>query len=238
MRIGDWLATTFTIKLKVFLMVKKVRIFLSYQTKKNMQLAGDIKKGLEYWGVDVFLAHEDIRPSRQWRKEIIENIRNCDVFMPLLTKHFRKSEWTDQESGMAVIESKIVIPLSVDATPHGFLADYQAHKLNLEELTRSCERILSALKSNSALEKRIRESFIQSFVNSQTFSEANEKSEFLEEFGPYNKAQVKRILRGCFKNSQISGGFTAMREIKEFYSRNSKKIDEKFQEKFNKRFES
>lgn len=180
------------------------------------------------------MAHEDIRPSKEWRDEIVKNLGGCDVFIPLLTKHFRRSEWTDQESGMAIIESKTVIPLSVESIkPHGFLARYQTLKLHVKALDRSCEELILAMRNNNKLKKNVQDSFIQSFLRSESYDEANAKSKLLEKLGPYNKRQVNEIIRGSITNSQIYGAtFAAKPKIKWFFSMNRKLVSRDLKKKF------
>jgi hypothetical protein len=200
-------------------------------------LAGKIKKGLVYWGIDVFLAHEDIRASKQWQDDIVKNLRSCDVFMPLLTKRFRRSEWTDQESGMAVIESKIVMPLSITKIkPHGFLARYQAFKLKASALDRSCQGIVLAMKDNPELKTSVQDSFIRGLLRSSSFDEANAKTEFLEKLGPYNKRQVNEIVSGSVTNSQIYDGFTAKRKLRDFFLTNQTAVEGDLRRAFKERF--
>lgn len=117
---------------------KKVKAFVSYSTS-DKELAGKIKKALENYGLEVFLAHEDISPSREWRKEILQNIESSDIFIPVLTENFKESTWTDQESGMAIFTKSTIIPLNVDKNPHGFLKDYQAFSLDRERITKTDE---------------------------------------------------------------------------------------------------
>jgi len=199
--------------------VGKLRAFLSYSTK-DRKLAGNIKQQLEYWGIDVFLAHEDIAPSRQWQDEIIDNLKECQVFMPLLTKHFRKSEWTDQESGMAMAHSRVIVPLSVEMDLHGFIKRYQALKLVVRALDDSCKKILLAMSADKRLKTSLQEAFVSSFLASKSFDEANNKSELLESLGPYDADQLNRIFGGSVDNSQISGAFTAEKKLKELFKRN------------------
>jgi hypothetical protein len=85
-----------------------MKIFLSY-SHLDKRLAGKIKKYLLQYGVKVFLAHDDIEPSEEWADKILEELRDCHVFMPILTKHFNKSNWTDQETGCALILNKGVM---------------------------------------------------------------------------------------------------------------------------------
>ena len=79
---------------------KTIRIFVSYSSS-NKRLAGEIKDSLKKYGLSVFLAHEDIQPTHEWQNEISNNLNGCDVFIPILTRSLRNSEWTDQEIGMA-----------------------------------------------------------------------------------------------------------------------------------------
>jgi len=212
--------------------VSTTKAFLSYSTKDKL-LAGRVKQCLTYWGIDVFLAHEDIRPSKEWQNEIIENLRGCNIFIPLLTKHFRRSEWTDQESGMAIIESKTAIPLSIKSVkPHGFLARYQALKLHVKALDRSCEELILTMRNNNKLKKNVQDSFIRSFLRSGSYDEANAKSKRLEKLGPYNKRQVNEIIRGSITNSQIYEGFTAKPKIKRFFFMNRKLVSRDLKKKF------
>ena len=199
-------------------------------------MAGRIKRGLEYWGVDAFLAHEDIKPSKEWQEEIIENLRNCHVFMPLLTDHFRDSEWTDQESGMARIESKIIIPLSVDIQPYGFLGGYQAFKLDVGALDQSCEKILFVMRDHRELKTKVHDSFIRSFLGSTSFDEANARSKLLESLGPYSIRRVNEIIRGSLANSQIFDGFTAGPKVRQFFSKNQKAVRQGLRKKFAAKF--
>jgi len=107
-----------------------VRVFISYNSA-NKILAGEIKNELDKYGLITFLAHEDIQPSAIWINEIIRNLKQCDVFLPLLTDSFHDSEWTDQESGYAFALDKLIIPLKIHDIPYGFINQFQALKLRI-----------------------------------------------------------------------------------------------------------
>lgn len=88
-----------------------VPAFLSY-SHQDRQLAGLIKGTLNYYGFDTFLAHEDLQPSVEWQEIILINLKECLVFLPLLTDSFIKSDWTDQETGIAIALDKIIVPIN------------------------------------------------------------------------------------------------------------------------------
>ncbi len=214
---------------------ERIQAFLSYSTK-DKHVAGNVKQHLEYWGVNVFLAHEDIRPSRQWQDEIIKRLKECHVFMPLLTKNFRQSDWTDQESGMAVVESKTIIPLTVDIMPYGFLGRYQGFKLDADAIEHDCREIFLEMRNNERLRERAQESYIQAFLGSSNFPQANEKSELLEKFGPYSRSQINNIIRGSLDNSQIGGGFDAKPMVQQLFSKNRSLVSLDLRRRFAKEF--
>jgi gas vesicle structural protein len=72
-----------------------------------------LKDCLTEYGLDVFLAHEDIAQSAAWVQTILAELKAADVFLPLLTDNFPGSKFTDQETGLAVAGDKLTIPLKV-----------------------------------------------------------------------------------------------------------------------------
>ena len=74
--------------------------FISYASA-DRKLAAQVKAALLECGVDGFMAHEDIHVSQEWRDRILEELRRMEVFVPLLSRHFKSSDWTSQESGAA-----------------------------------------------------------------------------------------------------------------------------------------
>jgi hypothetical protein len=105
-----------------------LKAFISY-SHHDRRLAGELKQGLVRFGLDVFLAHDDIRPAAKWVRVIAARVVACDVFLAPLTEHFAASDWTDQETGMALATDKLIIPLKVDTNPYGFLGSIQALKV-------------------------------------------------------------------------------------------------------------
>jgi hypothetical protein len=89
--------------------------------------AGALRALLAECGAGSFLAHEDIDVSQEWRERILNELKVCNVFIPLLSRHFRESEWASQEIGLAYSRANVLlIPLSTDGTmPFGFIKHLQ-----------------------------------------------------------------------------------------------------------------
>ena len=128
-----------------------IHAFLSY-SHKNRKLARRLKEGLAEFGIEAFLADDDIGVSEHWRRVILKKLRDCEMFIPILTDAFVESEWTDQEAGFALARGKRVVPLKVDLGPYGFIGAFQALRLNGKMPTETCWMIMG--KSQGSRDSR------------------------------------------------------------------------------------
>lgn len=97
-------------------------------------MAAEVDRLLRAMGLNPFIAHRDIPASKQWREEIRANLDYCRIFVAVLTEGFRTSEWCNQEVGIALSRSGvIVIPISVAIRSYGFLSDFQEFRWDSRE---------------------------------------------------------------------------------------------------------
>lgn len=159
-----------------------IHAFLSY-SHKNRKLARRLKEGLAEFGIEAFLAHDDIAVSERWRQVILKKLRDCEIFIPILTDAFMESDWTDQEAGFALARGKRVVPLKVDVGPYGFIGAFQALRLNQKMPTETCWRVMESLKDHDTLGQKVREDVIGVLLQSSTFEEASKNLTKLTIFG-------------------------------------------------------
>ena len=106
--------------------VDTVRVFVSHLAERRQEVH-ELAKVLRQVGFSCFAAHDEIRPSRSWLKEIERALRSCDLLVAYVSPGFSDSDWTDQEVGWALGRELVAIPVSVDGeVPKGFLGNYQA----------------------------------------------------------------------------------------------------------------
>lgn len=103
------------------------RLFISHLTKDKKAIS-NLKKCLTHYGIDCFVAHEDIEPSKEWIKEIKKALRSSDALCAVFSPGFCDSKWCDQEVGTALGRRIPVLSISKGADPHGFLSEFQAIK--------------------------------------------------------------------------------------------------------------
>ncbi len=87
------------------------RVFISYSTK-DLEIVNKIKEQLKREEVEVFIAEYSIEPGEELNKRIVEEIKNCDLFILIWSKNSRNSEYVNQEIGMAKCANKTIIPIS------------------------------------------------------------------------------------------------------------------------------
>lgn len=182
---------------------KDIRIFLSYSSLNKVGV-GKIKTWLSNLGFNVFLAHEDIEPSLEWQRVIIQNLESCHIFIPVITKEFTQSKWTDQESGIAFIKKKMIIPLSVDGNnPHGFIGIYQGLPMSREDIEKPCIKIVKTIIKNKKYAPIVIDLLINSLGKSRTFASAEWKTSIISEYDSFTKEQFDSLLRNSAENNQV-----------------------------------
>lgn len=205
-----------------------MKTFISYATG-DKKLAHSIKDGLEIYGVEGFLAHDDIKPTEDWQNRILEELNSTQVFIPLLTENFLKSLWTDQETGIAIAKEQLIIPLKVTNDPHGFISKYQALKLK-SNIATTCSEIIHTIIEKPSLGHDMRNLIIEMFGESWSFANAAKNADILTRFTGYTPAQLKRIIRHTVENSQIHESFDAKDILRTFIKGKQKSIPKELYE--------
>ena len=101
------------------------RLFMSH-TKANKKLAGKIRERLLGRGVDAYVAHDMIEPTKEWMDEIEAALRTCDATAAILSEDFVQSQWCDQEIGVSIGRRLLILAVRQGADPHGFISKFQA----------------------------------------------------------------------------------------------------------------
>ena len=132
-------------------------MFLSHK-QEDVKIAEEFKDCLELFGAQAFIAHRDIAPSAEGRRTMRRHLEElCNVFVPILTRRFRESDWTDQETGIAIARSLIIAPVRVDIDPYGFIDDRQAIRLSHSSPDSAYSTCLGLLKGIAKEYPRFRE---------------------------------------------------------------------------------
>ncbi|WP_446350483.1 toll/interleukin-1 receptor domain-containing protein [Coleofasciculus sp. F4-SAH-05] len=89
-----------------------MQLFISYareDVKKVAPIVSDLERYFDCW-VD----WDDIRPGRNWQREITSGVRNCHYCLFFVSTHFLESEWCMKELRLGLWWNKPIMPIVFD----------------------------------------------------------------------------------------------------------------------------
>ena len=188
----------------------ETKAFISY-SHLDKQIAGYVNEVLTGIGIDGFLAHEHIDASKEWRERILEELRYCDLFIPLLSEDFRKSDWTSQEVGFIVSRLKEgvkIVPFSIDETvPYGFFSHIQSVSIQRLDKIYLVELLIGEIP------RKILPGLIRDLRKARTYYVACEKMAFLEPyFSKFTEEEAQALAEVSLENNQVYGSWICWKE--------------------------
>lgn len=117
-----------------------LKIFISYSTKDH-EKGEEIQNFFIKKNFSCFLSGNSIKPSDHLKEKILKKIETSQIFIPLMSKNFKTSNWCNQEVGMAVYkeytkDNILICPIIIDdIKPYAFINEYKYKyiKYNSEE---------------------------------------------------------------------------------------------------------
>jgi hypothetical protein len=176
-----------------------MKVFISYNSKQ-LNLAENIRDFLDSVSIDSFIANDDLRTGANWKKAIISELEKCELFIPLLSKEFKISDWCSQEIGIAYIKNMGIVPVSIDDTkPYGFINHIQARFVNKMDIALIiAEGLMECNNMNNA------SGFIKLLKDAGSFRRSEEIYKALEPFFDKLKIDDLNLVISCsIANAQI-----------------------------------
>lgn len=178
------------------------RLFVSHTSDKR-ESAHRLKEALSNFNVAAFVAHDDIEPTKEWQAEIETALRTMDALVAIISPEFHQSKWCDQEVGIAIGRGKLVIPLRVDADPHGFIGKYQGVKTKGETALTIAREVVGILIRNETTGPRLADSLIQKLESSTSWNASKEAIALLEGVSRLSTQQAGRLLTAIEENDEV-----------------------------------
>ena len=197
----------------------KIKIFISHRDTHKKEVA-ELATHLAKWGMDCFVAHEDIETPKEWPKVIEQKLCSMDFLVAYITDDFWESEWTNQEIGFAQANGITMIPVKIGSEdPKGFLKDIQAATCRGMDSSGVGEKILKALKtSNIRLYKRV---VIKRFGESDSFDTADILMDLIFGVAEFTESEIDRLVSAHNGNSQVYGTIRVKNEFLLFINKKS-----------------
>ena len=182
----------------------RLRLFISHLAD-HKALAHLLAEALEPFGVSAFVAHDTIKPMKEWQKEILNGLMTMEVMVVLLTEGSDKSFWMNQEIGFALGRGIPIICVKVGGhDPKGFIGSKQALKTSTDDIASEAPKLFRALIEEIGQEERHKEILIEAFVSSQNYFDTMDNLKRLAQVvDSLDDADLSRIKTGYAQNDQL-----------------------------------
>ena len=179
------------------------RLFISPKSE-DKETASALKEALASYGIDCFVAHEDIEVSAVWRECIQRELENCNALLYLSSNAANSSEWCQQEIGWALGRGIPVIPVFLGDIPKALLESRQALNAGVplrEEAV--AESVFDALIGNRGVSHAVVDGLVGMLEGSRSFDYSCRVAELLGKASAFSADQAVRIEAAIEANSQV-----------------------------------
>ena len=182
----------------------RLRLFISHLAD-HKALAHLLAEALEPFGVSAFVAHDTIKPMKEWQKEIFNGLMTMEVMVVLLTDGSDKSFWMNQEIGFALGKDIPIICVKVGARdPVGFIGSKQALKTSADDIASVAPELFRTLVEELGQEERHKEILIDAFVSSKNYFDTMDNlKRLMQVVDTLDDADLDRIKAGYVQNDQL-----------------------------------
>jgi len=206
-------------------MSSNVKVFLSH-SDKDKKIAAELKSKLSKHGLSVFLAHEDVDGGSDWVSKLYEEIHSSKTFIILLTKNYHPSEYTDQETGIAINCKKTILPICIDDTrPYGFASSRQAIVCSFPFEDSIIEKIANISKMELVSKSSDLDQLISELENSGSYTESATIAAQLKKYDDFSDSQLLRLAVSSINNPQVYYSYVADAIINEIIGDNLDKVN-------------
>ena len=149
------------------------KVFISHLSKFKSS-ASNLKLMLEPYGISAFVAHEDIKPSKEWEVEIEKALFSMNALCAILTPDFNKSSWCDQECGYAFGRNVLTIPIDKGLLPYGMFGKIQAIKSEGKNAQQIAESVFDAIIDNDKSRAEYTHTLMNLILNNKSEDNVNQ----------------------------------------------------------------
>lgn len=192
------------------------RLFISHLTKYKIA-ARNLKICMKEYGIDCFVAHEDIQVLKEWEIEIENALFSMDALCAIVTPDFRNSDWCEQEVGIALGQKKAVLPISKEMMPYGFFGKYQALKSTGKNANEIAKALWLVITENVKTRQIYFDKFLSLIVNSATKEEALERLKILKEC-PNTSQGIAIALREKYQETSVMTEKEVVANLNNFFA--------------------
>lgn len=199
------------------------RLFMSHVSAKKVPVA-KVKAELATYGIDGFVAHEDIEPTKEWQVVIEHALRSCHAVAAFLTEGFQESRWCDQEVGFALGRGVLVVPVRIGVDPYGLMGRYQGMQGLGKDIPDIGKEIFDILLGHDRTTDQMTEAIVSTFVTSRSYQATRDAWPIVQRITRWTPLLLERIKIATHENSQIRGVDRVVSKVEDLLHRHGMKL--------------
>jgi hypothetical protein len=172
------------------------------------------------------VAHEDIEPTKEFETEMLLALNSAHALVAFLTPDFHESRWTDQEVGIALGRGILVISVSLDLDPYGFIAGKQAMRGSFENIQELAASLVDILLKHHSTSKLMHTNLVSAFENAKLYHNAINISQMIIKTNSFTQGQLSKIQKACKNNNQVVKAYGVPERIEAYLNKHGFKTDE------------
>lgn len=185
-----------------------IRLFFSHKYEER-EFVGSVKDILRTYGIDAFVAHNDIEPNEIWRTVIKSALSTCDALVALMHANFHHSQWCDQEVGWALgrdVPEAAIRRQSDERTGDGFLEERQDITLGTAQSRPEwflAWKIFLLVLNDSRTHEKALHALAEAMVNSFSYANTRALWPLIEQEPRWESEQLRRMEYAVATNPQV-----------------------------------
>jgi len=169
-----------------------LRLFVSHRSSDKVRLA-KLKAKLREYGIDCFLAHEDIQETKAWRDMIKQGLQSCHGMVTVGSPGFKESIWCNQEIGWAMCRGLLVLPLLAGEPPEGFHSDIQGPTIDLADPDQAALKVVKAILKEERFRPLVFEAFVELINEASSWESLRDVGYCLERLDNCPADKLKKV---------------------------------------------
>ena len=161
-------------------------------------------------GTDCFLADTNLRAGQDFRMVLMNEIKSCSLVLALISQNYYKSEYANQELGIALgFDKQILLICLDDALPRAFIEGIQCICCKDTGIDVKILDIQQAIYPLENWKQKNIDLYITFLSRSETWAEAGKWAKEIQNADEFTDTQIEQIGKAVTENDQVVASWAA-----------------------------
>jgi hypothetical protein len=198
-----------------------VRLFISHSAL-HKKFAAEVAESLAAVGIDAFVAHDSMTPTKPWQAQIERALRSMQLFVLLAHPEVAGSDWCQQEMGWALGRNVNHFAIRLGADPSGFFGRDQWPSEAGSGAEKVAMTIASWATTLPGFDVAITRGLFEALRDARNYVDAGNAAKRVAALGTLNSDQFNELDEIWWGNNQLHGGSLAHKAMMPLYHANNR----------------